>query len=792
MSPMRALLTLLICLGGLIASPALASKNKKSIEKKNKVQTEDSKELDLNSASFKEILDRYVFIADFNQKPSERPVSQEFFWKYPFKMPPINFEIDGDRYDLNSLVFQVKGAGRRTALFNDGRAAFLERDYQKAHAIWLAAREEFKDDVKVNRLFEFFLGINALAAYKKKIADVKTPADPAELDGILKRVAYFFASTFILRRDVPDARIDPYAAWALYNIAAIYNKFDRMPSAYGASQEGLASLLKEGNKLHRSEFRQIAAEAQMRNHDLMSAVQELDTALRQDPDPKQAKRIFNRAGDIYFTLNNYELAEDMYAMANSIERDLKGYDASQAILRGETAFWLGRFDDAEKTFKFAVDSAMRVSGNEWLQDSQTIPWALLRVADSLLARAATATGKKKTELLEKARLAYFSVQTNYPKSESARIAEVRGACMEMPGYEGKNVKHARLLLEDVKQKNDVPENLMELVWACYAGSYSEREKTDEMVTKIQEFSDKYPRSKFLQAMIPPVRDVQASKIDEYFKKKQWENATDFFQQKRATLFPKISDELAANLWTAFVSTSRSQEALEFWNKNQKPLSSDTDALRRAAFLYEASPSKNKSPIASARKALEKELSARQWGSKPSKEDVDYLARVLASRDVVTAYPWILKVQDIWTKSDKDAPCTVLFPLLSRIDSDKRASSQLRADVKRRTREFGDTNLAGMKDKDPSCFQSWIDLEAKVLSPSDLGPIYQKRQDWPLDGAWLERSWTYAEELNARGKRAEASKIWKEIAEKAPKDSFEARMAKTRLDPTRTEYESLWR
>ena len=66
MSPMRAFLTLLICLGGLIASPALASKNKKSVEKKTKVQTEDSKELDLNSASFKEILDRYVFIADFN------------------------------------------------------------------------------------------------------------------------------------------------------------------------------------------------------------------------------------------------------------------------------------------------------------------------------------------------------------------------------------------------------------------------------------------------------------------------------------------------------------------------------------------------------------------------------------------------------------------------------------------------------------------------------------------------------------------------------------------------------
>lgn len=789
---MRAIISWLTVLGLAATPPAFATGEQKKKSKKSSQKVEAPKEFDLNTASFKEILDRYVFIADFNQKSPERPVSDEFFWKYPFKLPPLTFHLDLEQYDLRSLIFQVKGSGRRTAVFNSGRAAFLDGDYQKAHEIWLAGREEYKDDATANKIFEFFLGVNAMAFLKQTLADTKAPPDQAVIDGIQKRIAYFFAAVFILRRDVPEPRIDPLTPWALYNIAAIYYKFEKFPSVYGAAQEGLSALLKDGKTEHRSEFRQLAAESHIRNNDLMSALQELDTALRQDPDPKQAVRIFNRAGDIYYGLNNYELAEDLYAMASAIDRERKAYNAPQSILRGETAFWLGKFEDSERLFKFALDSAMRTAGNEWLQDSQTLPWGMLRIGDSLLARAMVAKDKRKTDLLEKARLAYFSVQTNYPKSESARIAEVRGACMEMPNYEGKNVKHARELLEDVKEKKDLPENLMELVWACYAGSYSDREKTDEMVSKIQDFADKYPRSRFLPGMIPPVRDVQASKIDEYFKKQQWENATDFFEQKRATLFPTISPALAENLWTAYVATSRSEKAMEFWPKTPKPPATDLDALRRAAFLYEGSALKDGRKLSAAKRSFDKELADRSWESKPTKEQADYLGRVLASRNVATAYPWILKIQDAWTKGDDQSGCSVLFPLLSRIHDDKQSSPQSRAEVKRRTKEYGASELAKLREKDPSCFQSWLDLEAKVLSPKELEKLYEPRGDWPLAGAWLERAWGFSEELNALGKRDAALKMWKVIAEKAPADSFEARMAKTRLDPTRTEYESLWR
>ena len=511
----------------LIALPQVADAAAKKSTKENKKKTVKTEEngaaerpFDYGKATFKEILDRYLFVADFNQKSPERPITKEFLWKYPFKLAPVKFELDLDSVDLKSFVYPITGSGRKTEAINIGRVAFQKEEFEDAHQIWLAARQEYKDDATTNKTLEYFMGVNALALVKKKLTEAKGDLQNADVKAYMQRAAYFLAATYILRRDTPIEKIDANAPWALYNLAVIYYHFDRISSVYGAAEEGLASLIKQGKTIHRSDFRQLMAEAYIKNQDLISAIQELDTAIRQDPNPVQAARMFNRAADIYFDLNNYELAEDLYAMASAIDRERLVYSPAQALLRAESIFWLGRFEEAERILVNAVDYSMKASGSEWLQETHTLPWALLRVSDTWLARAAVSKDEKRKELLQKARLAYFKVQSEFPRSEAARIADVRGACLEMPFYEGNNVKHARALLADVKAKKDLPENLTELIWACDAGSYSDREKTDVMVSKIQEFADKYPSSRFLDAMLPPVREVQASKINEYFAKKQ--------------------------------------------------------------------------------------------------------------------------------------------------------------------------------------------------------------------------------------------------------------------------------
>jgi len=776
------------CFGLLLLWPAieLSAKN----NKKKDVEAEAPK--DFAKLSFKDILDRYVFIADFNQKPAERSISKEVFWKYPFKLSPVTFDLDFESVDLKAMIFQVKGSGSRIEAMNIGRVAFMDGKYQKAHQVWLAGREDIKDDPKTNKVFEFYLGVNALAAYREKILAVKGDFNDPEVQAYAKRVAYFFASTFIQKRDVLDPRIDQYAPWGLYNLAVIYYRFDRMPSVYGAAQEGLAALLKLGQTAHRAEFRQLLAEAHIRNQDLISAIQELDTAIRQDPSPIQATRMFNRAADIYYDLNNYELAEDFYAMASAIDRERLVYNPGQAFLRAESIFWLGRFKDVEKILRGAVEFASKANARESEGYARNIPWAWLRIADTILARASLENPESKKAQLDKARLAYFKVETEFPKTEAAQIASIRGACMELPSYQGNNVKHARAYLEEIKAKADIPEVLMELVWACNAASYSDRDKNDVMVAKIKDFADKYPRSRFLEPMLPPVRDVQASKIDEYFAKKQWENAIDFFEEKKSALFQKIPDHTAASLWTAYVSTNQSAKAMPFSKLRPKSTSTDLEALRQAAFLFEATSEKGGSTLTKDRSLLNTQLIKRDWKPKPGQEEMDYLARVMTTKDVAQAYPWILNIQDAWTKTDEDSICTTLFPLLSRINSDKKANVLGRAAVYKRVLNLSDEKVQGILSKDKSCFQSWLDLEAKILTSADLKKKYDKRAEWKLEGPWLERVWAWSEDLNAKKTRQDAIPIWQRISEKAPHDSFEWRMAKTRLDPNKTEFESLWK
>jgi hypothetical protein len=334
---------------------------------------------------------------------------------------------------------------------------------------------------------------------------------------------------------------------------------------------------------------------------------------------------------------------------------------------------------------------------------------------------------------------------------------------------------------------------MELVWACDAGSYSDREKSDLMVSKIKEFSDKYPNSRFLDPMLVPVSDVQGSKIMEYFKSEKWEHATEFFEQRRGILYKKITPELAANLWVAYVETGRSQLAAEFWPEVRgQELKNDYVMLRQAAFLFEMSSTKAKAKYSKDLAGANKALIAWKWDEQPSTEEMDFLSRVLVSSSVATAYPWILKLQDSWTVGDELAACNVIFPFLSRIHADVKSPAAARAEVVKRTLAFGEGKMIDLKVKDPTCFQSWLDFEAKVLSVAAIDKIYTARDAWALDGPWLERAWTWSEALYARGKRPDAVKLWMQIADKGPKDRFETRMAKSRLDPLKTEYEQIWK
>ena len=81
-----------------------------------------------------------------------------------------------------------------------------------------------------------------------------------------------------------------------------------------------------------------------------------------------------------------------------------------------------------------------------------------------------------------------------------------------------------------------------------------------MLERVTKFADAYPESRFLASFAEPVREFQASHIDEYFTAGDGYRALSFFEKNRKLLFPKVTPELATRLFTTYVDVHRSEAA----------------------------------------------------------------------------------------------------------------------------------------------------------------------------------------------------------------------------------------
>ena len=258
-------------------------------------------------------------------------------------------------------------------------------------------------------------------------------------------------------------------------------------------------LRKTGRKDYRGEFHRIMAEAHIKSRDYLEAVQEFDTAIRQDRDPRQAAAAFARVGDIYFDLNNYDLAEDAYALGEKLDEDRGEINPQQLALRGESLFWLGRFSERSGYCISRSAAPYRKSVVPMPPDYEA--WAALRVADAYLARWAAVKDRQSEAaktLRDQAALEYYKVGHEYRSAVAGRVAKVRQACLELPYYGGHNVAHARDLLEEAKADAKFPAPAREIAWACQVASYTEREQTPEMLQRVKAFAENYPESGFLR------------------------------------------------------------------------------------------------------------------------------------------------------------------------------------------------------------------------------------------------------------------------------------------------------
>ena len=118
-----------------------------------------------------------------------------------------------------------------------------------------------------------------------------------------------------------------------------------------------------GSSRNQNTLRRIIAEVFIDAQEYLDAIRQYDMAIRQSENPIDAANMFARAGDIYYSLNNFDLAEDMYRLAIRISQRKDTLNPAQYILRGESLFWMGKFKDAQLMFNYGIMSSASPKSN---------------------------------------------------------------------------------------------------------------------------------------------------------------------------------------------------------------------------------------------------------------------------------------------------------------------------------------------------------------------------------------------------------------------------------------------
>lgn len=735
----------------------------------------------LHEESAEQIIQRYSFVGDFEQKEAEREVSDELFWRYPLPVPKIDFPMVPFIKDPKREMPATKGEGRPIDHLNRGRILFLEGKTLEAKSTFLSARARYGREYAYHRRNDYFIGYSFMGLATKDMKERGVPYFDSAVKSVFSNAATFLSWAFIMKADEADPVVDYATPKGLYNLAAIYWEYDRFAGAFGAAEKGLNFLRKTGRSEYRSQFHRIEAESYIKNRTYLEAVRELDATIRQDhQDLAQASAAFARVGDIYFDLNNYDLAEDAYALGAKLDEDMQQINPAQLVLRGESLFWLGKFSEAQKILHFALEGSLYRKSTSALPPEYAA-FAALRIADAYLAR----------KDFEKAKLEYYKVGHEYRSSPAGRLAKIREACLELPFYQGKNVKHARELLEEAKTGVEIPVVAQELAWSCQVASYTERERTPEMLDRVRAFAGNYPESRFLKSFVEPVRTFQAAKIDPYFEKGDGYRAMSFFEKNRKNLFPKVSPELAEKLFIAYVDAYRPEAAKEFFDVAHKnAANTDLQALREAVVVAELVDKKGGKEWEKRNAKLAQDLNKRAWLTPPEKSAANYLLRILNSGSANRHLTWLHTLAEHWGRKEAEYICDLEYPLLSRMYE---VQPESRAQVSGRVTEVIKTELPALFKRDESCALSLLELEAKALheDSKSLADRYVRRADWPLVGGFLHTYWVISEHIYDGGDKASATKMWQVIRDKGPPESPEVQFAKARLDPKKTELEKMW-
>ncbi|MCB9228208.1 MAG: hypothetical protein H6618_01215 [Deltaproteobacteria bacterium] len=753
---------------------------------------------DLSRASFSDIIRYYQFVGDFAQHEPARDISKEFFWRYPFPLPKAEFPIKHSMGESDRELPLTPGSERPAQHMNYGRVLFRRKNFEEARKVWLAARAKYGTSWDFHRRNDYFIALAYLRISEQIFHQLDEQTNRSEVRLSYSNAATFLSWAFVKKQTLNDPALEAITPEALYNLAAIYFRFDRYNGAHSTAELGLNYLRKTGRRDFRPELRRIILETWIRDHNYLRAVQEIDTMIRQDPNPEQASHGFARAGDIYFDLNNYELAEEAYRMSQAIQHQTNKILPLTFLLRGESLFWAGKFSEAQKAIRFALDSL------SFRHSVGTIPeefraWGLLRFADAWLARFRQAVDQQDESnalhARNKTKIAYFNVIHDFPGTEAAEIAAVRQACLMLPEYQGNNVRHARDYLNDIFTKHYSSE-LLELAGSCEVLSWGRREKNDTFVKKLKSFYERFPQSRFLSQFIQPLRELRSGHLKEYLDAGEDHKAILYFEMNRNKLFQKLTEKVKSQLFLAYLKSNQSEKAAEFYDAYRKETpDSSQKKIDLALFLSEIIDISGKNIWKNRQDQLIMTLIQEPPKIQKSDEMTTHIQRIIQSSSAPLHQKWLYQAFSTQEEASTQYLCESIYPVFSGYRKTITEPQDLRK-LWQQLSSLTRTLFPDLFSQSLPCSQAFLDLERSIGMEQDFLPEYANswltRMEWPHKKITAPLIWLAAKSLKDDQAAPDTrDKLLLYLKNLPKKDYPESAFAAALLDQQRTETGRLW-
>jgi tetratricopeptide (TPR) repeat protein len=699
-------------------------------------------------------LKSYRFSQDFSIKPETRDIPQNIFWRYHFgPLPTLSFPLYSNIDDEKLEVPLTYGQGEDIAALNLGRKYYLSQNLNRALKVWEDLRKKKKNTFQYHRRLDYFLGLAFLESSTKNSKH-------------LEQAAESLTQALIHKKEIFDPIFEQVSSKQYYNLAIIYQQLGRKKEAQRSLESGLHFLRAKGGQDYRPRILRMLAEMKIQNEDYEDAVHYFKRSFQMDLTEDLAATIIARMGDIFFTLNHFELAERNYAFANTLDLNLGAINPHQHVLYAESLFWLGKFNDSIRHFRYGLDSASQANIKHPLPELYASS-AALRIADAYMAQGD----------FKQARIAYDTYLRQFPNDAKKSVAQVRLACLELPVFDGENIPHARNLLTKLQANAAVGSPTHQLAHACEVSSYAQRERTPQMIERVKTFFSQYPSSLFLAELVEPVRETKASYLDGMFENPH--KATLYFETYRKTLFKDLSQEQKQKLFFAYVDIHESKKAKEFWPivKNLSP--SESQHMKILVFLEETKADNN------AKTNFIKLALERKWSIAFNDQHLNL--RLLHSSQGDAHLDWLYQRASALYRSNVEEICNRVYPLVAAM----KPESSLR--IKALSTQL-ETHFPSILNTQEACGISFLDLEIHSYDTKIQELAFQYRQNrlnWPLSKALATIIWEVAERCAKKGLKSDAEELWRTIIEKAPQGTPERSFARIRLEKTRTELENLW-